>query len=1416
MQTEGHLMKYFLPLFIIFTFPLFAVVDRSACIPSGDFLATSDTSAGEKDFLKICLPNEREDAAGINTVTGLKNANIKGGLLMIGNQVLCAMDNTVSTSECIDPNSKEYFSGGSTDGCADSGSNDGCQNNDFQDGPDTAYLGLADYDDNITHGISAAEANTTASSTMANLTLKAGDTVLWAKLYWMGRTDSSTDADYANVKDVKLLTPTTGGAYQDITCTHYGDTGDEYYCAAEVTQMVSQSGEYWVGNVPGHEEASNNFAAWSLMVVYQNDVDPFTNVAIYEGFGRFASGSDPLDIPLTGFLTPVAGAVEATFHVLAGESDNGYADQLTVTDKAGVAHLVENPVGTNTDFLNATISRYGVISTDRLPAFNNALGIDIDSNELNWMNSGTLEPILDNNQSTTTLSFSSTSDELFVPVVGFTTEIFQPDICYDYSYYQNNRSFTEDNNGSLNVVPHILGDGLSTTDPITVRLMLKNMEPESFAYDVDMSIKDINITGEVSYDGNLQRTLPGGLIYSPLTPTSSSSSTVNYPITDSGVGMGTAQIVYSQFDVMPSSSTVDVPLDMSISFSISLSGGITLDYDGLKLKDDIPLCTSNNFSYHPVFGIFNVLDHSLYNATGKYNLFTQVSNRKFDIDIVSNDPDDLTVEYNLSTIVGVEMIDVGGFHDTNASCMDPGSAITEKVYVTFDNNVSKVAFDVDQAIIDELTDLTNSDDFYKVARENVAFRISYEKTNDGNDDLVQLTKKANGDFTVDNFTQLVQDVGTCKQEVLFNKSTANMTWNVATACGNAGTSGVNPWELKQCLKCLYGVNTSFICSRDNFSIRPEALNLEIYDRNVTSGVQNIVPNVIGTDATISAGYAYKFDINATNHLDNNATPGYTQNFFGGTDHNITYEWEPNGRIVTGCNDITDHDINGSLKDGSVINLDGINKNVGRYNLKMIDSQWTKADQNPDHHVGNDLYLNSTNGGTENDCNIDQDDVSLYVNGGNYADNMVGCTIKSEHKNLKANTQFHDYNVSVRPFDFNVAGIQFHRGSIDTNTSVTNQNAYVYNNRLATYNALNVLVDDINMSIRYTGRLGAVGADNFLLTNFVKDCYAETLDLDVDTSLIPVNGPNYTFNLRERYYDMNTSTGDINTSIGDVNASVINNDIVGLDYSLIDLIALPANNFYKDMNGSAIIELNLNFDRDVNETFNPITLIYRDLNVSCETHGNCKSIADLEAEHHPEGIVVTDLNVTHLYGRAHTPRHRVQGPNATVPIYYEFFCDTALVAPEVTCNIADLAIQPSPGVRISPFGLLSPDDIRWYSQTLHNVGFDGAATFTQTRTTEDYANFGNGAGMAINGTLNAGVYAYGGQKGYPYKVTIDVMTPDWLIYNRYDGSATINNFGNNVNSFELEFTQAGNWAGQDRSGMGTESNASATTNRRIQW
>jgi hypothetical protein len=67
----------------------------------------------------------------------------------------------------------------------------------------------------------------------------------------------------------------------------------------------------------------------------------------------------------------------------------------------------------------------------------------------------------------------------------------------------------------------------------------------------------------------------------------------------------------------------------------------------------------------------------------------------------------------------------------------------------------------------------------------------------------------------------------------------------------------------------------------------------------------------------------------------------------------------------------------------------------------------------------------------------------------------------------------------------------------------------------------------------------------------------------------------------------------------------------------------------------------------------------------------------------------------------------------------------------------------------------------------------------------------------------------GDKGYPYKTTMNVNSSDWLIFHKFDAAATVNNF-------ELEFNSAAGWSETTLTGENVDSGAALNTNRRIEW
>src|SRR4030095_6882063 len=156
---------------------------------------------------------------------------------------------------------------------------------------------------------------TTFSSSRATLALPAGATVLWAGLYWGG----SSNAAARN--QVRLSTPVAG--YVTLTATQLDATGSIYQGFVDVTALVlaGGNGNYTVANVQSTTGA-NNFGGWGLVVAYRDAAAAQRNLTVFDGYAEVAPGAT-VTIPVTGFLSPPAGAVNTRLGVLAYEGDLG-------------------------------------------------------------------------------------------------------------------------------------------------------------------------------------------------------------------------------------------------------------------------------------------------------------------------------------------------------------------------------------------------------------------------------------------------------------------------------------------------------------------------------------------------------------------------------------------------------------------------------------------------------------------------------------------------------------------------------------------------------------------------------------------------------------------------------------------------------------------------------------------------------------------------------------------------------------------------------------------------------------------------------------------------------------------------------------------------------------------------------------
>ncbi|MEK5415130.1 DUF7507 domain-containing protein [Paenibacillus sp. FSL L8-0708] len=180
----------------------------------------------------------------------------------------------------------------------------------------------------------------TSNSSAAILVLPSGSTVLYAELIWGGTYINGTvNLSSAINNPVSLITPagTTFSVTPDSATSNVVDLGggaSAYVRSANVTSIIQQggAGTYTTGGVVGTivipSDSTANHAGWTLGVIYQNTALPFRNMSLRAGAILVQATSAPVSTTITGFATPITGALGGRALFSAQEGDaNRSGDQ---------------------------------------------------------------------------------------------------------------------------------------------------------------------------------------------------------------------------------------------------------------------------------------------------------------------------------------------------------------------------------------------------------------------------------------------------------------------------------------------------------------------------------------------------------------------------------------------------------------------------------------------------------------------------------------------------------------------------------------------------------------------------------------------------------------------------------------------------------------------------------------------------------------------------------------------------------------------------------------------------------------------------------------------------------------------------------------------------------------------------------
>jgi len=723
------------------------------------------------NVLLFAVPNK------LRNFTLVHSDNIRGDVKMIGNSVL-----------------EKYHNGWDTDQCP----NQRTQNNHI-----TAVYADKDNDPN------------TYNSTWAKLKLPAGvdsSNILYAYLYWQGRTKVNNNTTIQYGPKIKLKFYGFPN-YKNITSIpekfnyRYGD----YQGVADVTELLKQSIDYvnntviatqgyeqpvWVADLYTKAGGSNLYGAWSLVVAYKDNNAHLKNITLYDGYDEIYNESK--SYTLNGFLTPQRGVVNAKFMVFAGEGDVVYPDSISLTNPNGT------PISLGNDFFHSSEDIDGVNILDREPNCQNTIGIDLRTVSVGT-NANT--PIIGNNQNSTTVTLSSNGDQYFPGVFIFSTDLYEPRICYyidtikdeDNTIVYENKHFVKDINPNKNY---------------QISLWVSNMKKTASDEDIEIAKKvqvfldtsDFNYTTSSTFIQNL------GENSLSLKTDIKDSDTFEFNGTNGHtyrVGIGANSIEGGTIDVASSfnDNTKKAFIDFNGTFDLSDAQEINLD-NIFHLKAafattsvtinktealPIPKCIdfdSSGSVFSPANGKFNVVNT---NFTGnidplnqndpKNALYTQIANQPFNVKVLSLKDDFKTLE-TFNGDVEIDLIPTPTYaqsdtDDIKTEKCKNAYTLTKKTITFADENQKNVNF------------------IYPSINKDVTFRI------------------------------VSFDYSGCNRESGFIARIRCMFKhfkNTIPSCANKCIKIYKTKDARKCMRCMFNnsnIDKNYICARDHFAIRPD-------------------------------------------------------------------------------------------------------------------------------------------------------------------------------------------------------------------------------------------------------------------------------------------------------------------------------------------------------------------------------------------------------------------------------------------------------------------------------------------------------------------------------------------------------------------------------------------------------------------
>ncbi|WP_249897756.1 hypothetical protein [Paenibacillus sp. PK3_47] len=264
------------------------------------------------------------------------------------------------------------------------------------------------------------------------MTLPAGSTVLYAELIWGGSyVNGNVNLSSAINNPVSFTTPAgTVSVTPDPATANSVDLGSgalAYVRSANVTNAVKAAGAGTyitagvVGTIVINGDPTANHAGWTLGVIYQNTSLPFRNMSLRAGAVLVQSTSAPVLTTITGFATPVTGALGGRILFSAQEGDaNRSGDQALFGPTSATQVALSGPNNFANNFFASQINNdAGTLNTTGTfgsrNQTNGSPGSNITGGRQGWdITNVDVSARLVNNQSSALLTLTTSGDAYVV------------------------------------------------------------------------------------------------------------------------------------------------------------------------------------------------------------------------------------------------------------------------------------------------------------------------------------------------------------------------------------------------------------------------------------------------------------------------------------------------------------------------------------------------------------------------------------------------------------------------------------------------------------------------------------------------------------------------------------------------------------------------------------------------------------------------------------------------------------------------------------------------------------------------------------------------------------------------------------------------------------------------------------------